>query len=447
MVSKIQSLLSSGETEKKAYHEALKSAEVGVRAHLDSVGYKYEDMERVSLFKDTTDTRLARANEKREQFAKNPELAAADYVKYASGLLESFLKHYNIGWLHEFNMTKYGMFAVDISCSIHLPFDNSESAKLLFEKQLNTLREVGFELQNDRFNGQQLASTAKNQELLTELISSRGGKSIEIHLRGNAIRSVEFRISPENVENFNEDVLVIKFDVSDKLNQDEVHQANKLVKGIGEHLAYAGMDFAYGSEGANIPKLAAGLIESEFAELCEIFAYEGEISKTVRERHKESREKNQTIRSIEENIGSLFPQELAKDTIKDIYGRIGRFSVEKLGFNVLDFSIDKYGIISVKLGACTGFPIGRKPLSEEETSKLFQTVGQSRRMDNFWIVDSTENKKTLSNILFLNIPSCDICEIISRESQGEFGIRTITMYIRNILDVFKLPSEDEDNII
>lgn len=78
-------------------------------------------------------------------------------------------------------------------------------------------------------------------------------------------------------------------------------------------------------------------------------------------------------------------------------------------------------------------------MTDEETKKTFETIGDNRRDDSLFIVDSTENKKTLLRILRKNIPSLDIKNIIVNERNGEFYIRRMEVFVRNSLDLIKLP--------
>lgn len=425
-------LYNSGVCRKDKFTETLEEAEKKIIEILNSRGYRYDESERINLFRVSDEVRLAEAKEKLTRMETNPETSISEYVKSLNTIFDNFLDMYNFGWCRELEVNEYGTIHIQLCLTLHSKHfsDNPASAKINFENQIARLKSLGFEIGKDKMHDNAFLDTAKNHDLMKEFWESRGARNLHITTRGESIYELEFHIQKVDFDNFNIDKETVCLYVSEELNEDERLRIKKLVSEIESTISF------------NEPSMintCGTLVESYFAELCEIFGYDGEIRNIVDERHSKARKINMEIRNIEESIGEMFPAEKARDVLNSMYTKLSRMAVNQIGFSCHNFKMDKYGYVNVELSYCSGYHFGvGQIMTDEETKKIFETIGDSRRDDSLFIVDSTENKKTLLRILRSSIPSLDIRNIIVNERNGEFYIRRMEVFIRNSLDLINL---------
>lgn len=433
VLSPIIQLFNEGEINKNKYISHLKKCETEIRKILDSKGYAYNPDDRINLFKVSDEIRLAEAKEKESRIAENPSIAISEFVKSLDRRFNDFLKVYNFGWCRELAIESYGSVKIQLNCRPHMPIlpDNPISSKMNFEKQIQTLKDIGFIMGKDEMNDICFVDSGINHELMKSFWEKRGARQMYITTRGNAIYEVTFHISIPDMVNLDSDTENICLFVSEDLNEDEKARLKKLFKDVESTIQIS--DLA-------LLNTCGYLVESYFAEISDIFGYDGPIKKTVDDRHAKSRKINTEIREIEQRIGDFFPAEIAKDTVKDISKKFERMTINKIGFSVHDFVIDKYGYITGKLFYVSGhnFAVG-KEMSDEDTKATFHTIGESRASENLFIIDDYENKKNIINILRSSVPSIDISEITSVIRDDEFVIKNIQFSIRNAIDLVNLP--------
>lgn len=433
VLNSLITLFNSGEIKKANYISALQEGEKAIRNILDSRGYDYNKTERINLFRVSDDVRLSEAKAKMEKMKENPAVSISEYVQSLNRIFDNFLEMYNFGWCRELQVNESGTVHIQLCCHLHAKsFDsNPASSKINFKMQIDRLKSVGFEMGKDQFGDTCFIDNGHNMDLMKKFWSERGARGIQMSTRGGAIHELEFYVSNADMEKFDIDSEKVQLFVSDELNDDETMKIKKLISEIESTISF------------NEPTMihtCGSIVESYFSEISEIIGYDGEIRKAVTDRHVSTRKINQEIRDIEESIGEMFPAKMAKDVVKEIYTKLYRMTVNKIGFSCHDFHIDKYGYVNVKLSFCAGhhFFIGQV-MSDEDTKNTFTTIGDCRDNDNLFIVDDSDNKKKILQILRGYIPSLDIRDINVNERNGEFVIRSMNVFIRNAVDLINLP--------
>ena len=346
-----------------------------------------------------------------------------------------FLKTYIFGWNNDFSMGENGLLQVEIICSVHnmAESDSPASDKINLENHLEFMRNEGFKLEKNRFGDWTYPASQTNLDLIQNILKDRGAKLLKVELKYDTIYKVSFMLKPENIGNFLVDSEKVLLEVSDEINDDEYIRLQRLCGHLNSSISYA-------KSMKSMLATAGSLVESYFSEICEILNYNGTIRKRVFDRHSEARDKNQRIREISQNIANIAP-ETAKEAIKDAKDRFDGFLNKNIGLGITDFYIDQYGIVNVKISHVQRYFCKHELLSEEETSKIFETTGDSRRNEDFYLLDTMDNKEKLEFLISWNIPSFEISEVVTGKNRGKFIIKHIKGYVRNFADLLALPKE------
>ena len=428
-------LLNDGERNKSSYEECLRSQESAIEKFLSDAGYVYDENPLVPLFKDSEDDRLKQAEEKQAKASTTPGIVTSEYVQSLRNIMLDFLKTYIFGWNNDFSMGENGLLQVEIICSVHnmAESDSPASDKINLENHLEFMRNEGFKLEKNRFGDWTYPASQTNLDLIQNILKDRGAKLLKVELKYDTIYKVSFMLKPENIGNFLVDSEKVLLEVSDEINDDEYIRLQRLCGHLNSSISYA-------KSMKSMLATAGSLVESYFSEICEILNYNGTIRKRVFDRHSEARDKNQRIREISQNIANIAP-ETAKEAIKDAKDRFDGFLNKNIGLGITDFYIDQYGIVNVKISHVQKYFCKHELLSEEKTSKIFETTGDSRRNEDFYLLDTMDNKEKLEFLISWNIPSFEISEVVTGKNRGKFIIKHIKGYVRNFADLLALPKE------
>ena len=442
-VAGISQMVVAGITKKSDYHDIVAVCDKVIDEYLNSIGYVYT--EPVNLFRFSTDERLEQIETKKRLAEANPESALQEVVKLQLAALDNFLKKYHIGFCQEATISEYGTVHVSMPCLITCPIatDKKVSARKTFEMQLAFLKNEGFVLKTGKHSGPYLVNCEQNMRLITELLSSRGCKGLEFRIRDDKIDKIKFVINVVDLHNMDEDTSKISLAVSEELNADEIAGIKKLCSEMG---------FAESSVfclGKDMSSTCGSLIESYFSDICKIVGYSGVISQRVEARHKDSREKNQRIRDIENEIGTLVSPENIKGYLSDIQTRLNSMSAKNICFSARDFNVDRYGLVNVKFRYITN-PIMymvSNCMDEATLKDNFNMNYGNRDDETLYMVDDYENKIKIENILKKFIPSINLKSFSVDKRDGAYVITEFTAFIDNILDLFNLEKGAEEECI
>lgn len=428
-------LLNDGERNKSSYEECLRAQESAIEKFLSDAGYVYKENTSVPLFKDSEDDRLKQVEDKQAKVSTTPGIVASEYVQSLRNIMLDFLKTYIFGWNSDFSMGENGFLRVEIICSVHnmAESDSPASDKINLENHLEFMRNMGFKLEKNKFGDWIYPASQTNLDLIQDVFKGREAKLLKIELKYDTIYKVSFMLKPEDIGNFLVDSEKILLEVSDEINDDEYIRLQRLCGHLNSSIAYV-------DSTKSMLATAGSLIESYFSEICEILNYDGTIRKRVFDRHSGVREKNQKIREISKNIANISPK-VAKEAIKDAKDRFDEFLNKNIGLGITDFYIDQYGIVNVKISHVSRYFCNHELLSEEETSKIFETTGDSRRDDDFYLLDTMDNKEKLEFLISWNVSSFEISEVVTGKNRGKFIIKQVKGYVRNFADLLALPKE------
>lgn len=440
LLQPIKTLLDMGVVTKSTYRAALEGLDLSMANALSSIGYDNTQKYRASLFVHTTDERLDMANTKTEMADIIPESALSEYVHYASDIMYKFLEYYYFGNLHEFYMSDAGMFSVEISCLLHTHGlgDNVVSAKKTFDNQLARLAENEITVipRKGLANTMFLADTEANKKQIREILTSRGARVIKFISDEHCIRDITFTVKAEDMNSFviNEETSV-SFETTDELNPDEIAKLQKIIKEIPFSLAFI-------KESPDMVQTCGYVAESNFAELCTIVDFNGEVRKRVNARHAAERAKNMSIHEIENNLGANFDPTIAMDAFRKLRSGLSHMAIENLHASVRNLRIERYGSVNVTMKIsrdsddlrfmCYDDIDGErvKPMSRERITNTFETVPDY--INNLvYIHDVVKNKEAIEKILS-QIPGIEVQRFTSARIAGYWYIESVDLVVNNI---------------
>lgn len=430
-INLINTKLESGELNKSAYHEILASFDEKVQNFLSE--QKFEPPTVPDLFLQTTDERLFYAEEKANLSSTNPNVVIQEAIKSKLDLIRTFLKRYHIGFIKEAKVNESGMAKIEIACTITAGSSCSKqvSAKQTLEKQMDFLREQGFELITDKHFGLSLKSCDKNANLLYKLFEILGAKSVRIVSDKKVILEISFYVNFDNLSAFDCEEIKYEIGVSNLLNADEQKNISRICKEILGTKSV--MDFV----GEGMKDTCCSLVESYFSELCKIFGYEGKTFLINKSRYKDEREKNERIANIENEMAKSLTFEDVKNTLEKVKEYVSEQLLEQTGFDVHELSVNNYGGVNISFAGCCCryfYSVDNEKI-KENIDKHFKTSGEDHSEGDPFILNIPENIATFENILINILPTTRILSIEISNYKNNYCIKKINAIVDTLLPV------------
>lgn len=429
-INLILTMLKDGNTQKNDYIPFLKELDEFVSQYLKDINFVYKEPK--NIFYQTTDERLASSIDKKQQLKDNPQIAIQENTKSMLDILNSFISKYHIGYIREAKLQKNGFVSVVIPCltTKRSSFGNDKefSSQLTFEAQIDFLKEKGFELTDEKYIGLQLTSSSQNIELIKKTLEDRDATHIKIHLYDNVIDKIEFWVHLSNINKFKEEPIEIELPVSDtELNIDEINKAIKNLKEM--YIVFKDINNFDG----DTKQTCISLFETYFANVCEAFGFESETSKRVNARHEDERNKNLEIQKIEKEIGSTLSEDEIIKCVEDYSKCFSEYAETRLSFNVSNFTIDKYGFFNVELNYISASYIPRVSVpSDKRMKEIFEMSNGKRSNEDFFILDTYNNKTKILDILKEICPSIRIVDFSIKTVNNAFIINELKLVIDDI---------------
>ena len=342
----VSHLLDFGTLTKSVYATALEGPNSFLEQQFLNLGYTGKKFDDVRLYNMSTEQRSTLTKNTYAEFQKNPLVGVGHFTAHVDRVIHQFLNKYHIGFVNDVKMEYSGLLSIGIACSIHEPLisDNKESERILFEKQIETLKSLGLELKNyEKRSGYFIVDNDNNRFILSWLLSTkRSAKCLKITSNSGRIDHISFELAAQDIGQFDVDMDTTPIEVTTELNADEIHKIRKNIAEI-----YSSLSFA--SQMPDMVQTCCYVAENCFAEICEIVGYEGSIFKKVEARYETERVLNGNIRNISQKIGENFPTDLAKSAYDTIRSNLMSWCVHKMHSTVRNVVIDQYGHVSAKI--------------------------------------------------------------------------------------------------
>jgi hypothetical protein len=430
-ISLINTTLESGEYNKSAYHEILKSFDEKVQNFLSEQNFKVPSIP--DLFLQTTDERLFYAEEKANLFAINPSVVIQEAIKTKLNLLRVFLKRYHIGFIKEAKVNTNGMVEIEIACTITANNFSSKqiSAKQTLDKQIDFLKEEGFEIINEKNFGLSLKNCENNSNLLHHLFEDLGAKLVRIVSDKTRIISISFYINFDNLNAFKCEEIKCEIGVSNLLNADE----QKNVTRICQEILHVKSTINIIDE--NMKDVCCSLIESYFSELCKVFNYEGKTFMINKFRYADEREKNKKIENIEKKMSNTLSFQQVRDTLENVKKYVSEQLLEQTGFVVHELSINNYGGVHISFVGCSCpylYSVDKEKI-KDNVDKYFKTTGEDYYEGDPFILNLPENITTFEKIFTDIIPTTRILSIEISNDKNNYCIKKINAVVDTLLPV------------
>lgn len=373
--------------------------------------------------------------QKQEISQKNPEEGLTESIDYWKNILSDFFNIYKIGFVSEFKITKTSNIQVNISCLISnsSTFGNNKISKeIMFSKQLDTLVNFGLELIKENNNIYYLKLCEKNIDKINSLLTEIGATYIKFHTIKDKIRNIYFNLKPNKLNILKEKIEKIetntfKFDICKDLNPDEQQCLLDLCKHMN----------CVNDITENLKDEVLFLLISYFTEMCEILNEETILSKKYKEGCLKNKEINKRNKDIVYKIGKNMPINKISETIQKINDIFNDFTLSNLSF---------YGEIEIKpYNFCTfimrynseDYSYDDNLIDEKQLKTIFKTCGTSKEDEDLYILDDSDNKTLICEILQKRISSISVDKIITEKYKNQnWIIKEISGTINNISDFF-----------
>jgi hypothetical protein len=310
--------------------------ETALTAFLGEKNYRNEkaNEQNVSLYTNSTDDRLSKAEEMLKTITENKEKALIQGVRRMREYIDDFLEYYNIGNLKEFYLKKSGLY-IELCLSINKTTifnEDKESQRQKFERQINRLKKLGFDLISKREfgNSYYLSDTEKNKELLLNLLKTIGARFIEFKSFEDHIEEVSAIIHPARLLEFNIPDNTIAID-EDTLRKDKLIFLQTSINQLYSALATI-------SDMPEMIHTCGYLIEHYFTDICRTLNIETKLREKVENYHKAEREKNNRIRKTEEELGKQLSGDELFNLANNYFNKIGFKALKDFGFYLSDES-------------------------------------------------------------------------------------------------------------
>ncbi len=396
-----------------------------VQAYLQAHNFVYEEP-RFDIMRLSTDERLANIEEKAEKAQSNPMVTLQEQSGKILSILRTFLSRYHVGFLHDVHINKYGTIEVEIPCLITQGTPPKEySPRATFEAQLAFLRQHGFTIEKAKTRDIALLNTPDNQKLLCEIFSSRGAKNIVLSVREDCIDRITFFIKLQDIENFCCEPILVANEKGEYLSDEELRTVMKLCSEILHT-----MDFI--SISPDMTNMCCGLIESYFADICEIYQYEGVSFKNVKARYADERAKNERIRDMEQTVDMMQYDEIRKG-INTLTETLNEELIRATGFSLDKFEFTQYGGVNVSFQYSISPALWCIEPAEVESviRKNFAVTDGCMENETLYIRMTEENLERLEAIIRDIIPSFIALDVTAHK-RPKMAISSISGVIDNL---------------
>ena len=388
IINEIVSMLNT-ESQKEKYKFLIISLNNNIEYFLQEINYEPAKIQHV-IFRDDSIDEL---KEKQETLIQNPEKSIIEGVNKYYNIMHDFLNCYHFGFLKDFYLTGSGHFNCKIPVLISKPTFTStpQSDKVNFEEQLLLLQRNGVFITRGKNNEIKIEATEQNISSIKNLLKKLNATHIEIDLREEKetlyIRDISFWTTPEALDSFNDKRPSFKFEVSQKLNADEIQTIYKLLKDIAHAKSSVNIE--------GISNVCGNLICSYFSQICEILNIETTISKKQKAEYSLAREENNKKRQIKEEIAKNISPEQLKDSAKKIYSTIDTLLTKNLNFHCDSVEFGPY-VIVVKAKCISGYWLDDDILmTDEDFQQKFDCYRSCKRSDYSLVPLNTDKNMNL----------------------------------------------------
>jgi hypothetical protein len=410
-----------------------------VQEYLKAHNFVYEEPQ-LNLMRLSTDERLSNIEGKMETAQNNPLVTLQEQSSKILSIMRTFLSRYRVGFLHDIHINKYGTIEVEIPCLIMPETPPKEySPRATFEAQLNFLRQHGFVLDKAKAREVALINTPNNQQLLRDLFTSRGAKNVVLSVREDCIDRVSFLVKLQDIENFRCEPILVPNEKGQYLSDEEFRTVTRL---CGEILF--AMDFVETSPG--MANTVYGLIENYFADICEIYQYEGVSFKNVKARYAAERAKNEHIRKMEQAVEVMDYEKIHKG-LNHITETLNEELIRATGFALDKFEINQYGSVDVSFHYMTSPLLWCIPNEEVENSlrKHFTLTDGDMESETLYISMTEDNLATLEKLIREIIPSFMALNVTAQK-RPRMVISTISGVVDNIAPLVERIMQQEGGV-
>lgn len=225
------------------------------------------------------------------------------------------------------------------------------------------------------------------------------------------------------------------------------------VKKIQQNLAM--IPWHFDNEGVSrfIASSVMNTTEYEISQLGKLLGVETEAAEKIEKRHGDLRRANMRIRELEELLGKGQPPQGIQPALKAICEQLnGWWDLEGFG-HISDIAFGEYNLkatfscqfLGVKPHIETPEPVSRK-----ERFKLWLEGLQERGFvlleedGDKGVKDCQESRVALAKLFAGRLSSAKISQFVSRESRYGSHLRSVEVYIRDIAEIFELPTPPSD---
>lgn len=438
-IKQIMRLVETGCRVRAGMEDLLSYTDTRVQEYLKAHNFVYEEP-RLNLMRLSTDERLSNIEGKMETAQNNPLVTLQEQSSKILSIMRTFLSRYRVGFLHDIHINKYGTIEVEIPCLIMPETPPKEySPRATFEAQLNFLRQHGFVLDKAKAREVALINTPNNQQLLRDLFTSRGAKNVVLSVREDCIDRVSFLVKLQDIENFRCEPILVPNEKGQYLSDEEFRTVKRL---CGEILF--AMDFVETSPG--MANTVYGLIENYFADICEIYQYEGASFKSVKARYAAERAKNEHIRKMEQAVEVMDYEKIHKG-LNHITETLNEELIRATGFALDKFEINQYGAVDVSFHYMTSPLLWCISNEEVENSlrKHFALTDGDMESETLYISMTEDNFATLEKLIREIIPSFMALNVTAQK-RPRMVISTISGVVDNIAPLVERIMQQKEGV-
>lgn len=331
-MNRIKERISNGVLDSDVWLQDLLMLEKSITQWLDEKGYDaVKSMnDRSQIFDDSTDSRLAYAEQLLQIIQTNKNKGLIQGVRRVQTQMEEILEYYNIGYISDLYLKHTGMYiklGLGINQSSFMD-EKKETQRIKHAKQLEIINDYGFELILNKFTNstREFKNTDKNKTLLLELLGSIGISHIEFHSSEVEISAVSGWVDLQKLFSYEIQKLNILVDK-------ETEKKNKLIL-LDKRFRELYDSIATVNLMPNMIHTCGYLVEHYLADIYEILDIDTALCQKVKNYHKNERLKNQKIREIDTKIGKeLSDNELSK-LGTSFFNQMGYKSLKELGFDI-----------------------------------------------------------------------------------------------------------------
>lgn len=300
------------------------------------------------LFRESTDTRLSKVEERLRLQQNDPAAAFVDAVNGGINIIEQLLDdQFKVYTQTSFNMTR-GVFEVSLGLNIWGTSSRGDtpSKQKAFHDLLEDLREEGFVIDTKEIHAR-LYDMTQNRSLMEAALDKMfHAKGIQYEIREDFINEIHFIVRPEDIPVPVEEKENLPSRLSDELDEDDVYQLMKEVNMAKSSLSMLTLD-------AKNQNLYLSTLRYNICNMEEIMGCEDlSICRDIKSEHRIEREKNLQIQALEKqaqvnSIGLLKDRNLM-EKISTGFARFVRIQLAPLFLK--EFTIQNWNVVEFTLG-------------------------------------------------------------------------------------------------